>query len=57
MVLAYVDRWGSITRSKAAELCRLTPVQARAVLKRLVADGQLELRGERRGSHYVRGAR
>ncbi|WP_227994450.1 RNA-binding domain-containing protein [Luteimicrobium xylanilyticum] len=56
MVLAYVDRWGSITRAKTAELCRLTPLQARTVLKRLVDTGQLELRGERRGSHYVRNA-
>lgn len=54
MVLAYVDRWGTITRSKAAELCRLSPQQARLVLRRLVDTGELELRGERRGSHYVR---
>lgn len=54
MVLAYVDRWGSITRSKAAELCRLSPQQARLTLRRLVDAGELELRGERRGSHYVR---
>lgn len=58
MVLSYVDRWGSITRAKAAELCRLSPTQARGVLKRLVERGELELRGERRGAHYVRrGAR
>lgn len=54
MVLAYVDRWGSITRSKAAELCRLSPAQARTVLRRLVDAGELHLRGERRGAHYVR---
>lgn len=54
MVLAYVDRWGSITRGKAAELCRLSPQQARLALRRLVDAGELELRGERRGSHYVR---
>jgi ATP-dependent DNA helicase RecG len=58
MVLAYVDKWGSITRGKAAELCRLSPQQARLALRRLVDAGELELRGERRGSHYVRpGAR
>ena len=54
MVLSYVDHFGSITRSKAAELCRLSPQQARAVLRRLVDAGELELRGERRGSHYIR---
>lgn len=54
MILAYVDQFGSITRSKAAELCHLSPGQARAVLKRLTDAGELELRGERRGSYYVR---
>lgn len=54
MILAYVDQFGRITRSKAAELCRLSPQQARNVLKRLVDQGQLSLRGERRGAHYVK---
>lgn len=53
MVMSYVQTWGSITRGKAAELCRLTPQHARAILKRLVDEGQLELRGERRGARYV----
>lgn len=56
MVLAYVDQWGSITRGKAAELCLLSPPQARLVLRRLVDAGDLELRGEKRGAHYVRPA-
>lgn len=54
MVISYVDKWGSITRAKAAELCRLSPQQARLVLRRLVDAGELVLRGERRGAHYVR---
>lgn len=54
MILAYVDQFGSITRGKTAELCHLSPGQARTVLKRLTDAGELELRGERRGSHYVR---
>lgn len=54
MVLSYVDQFGSITRGKAAELCRLSPAQARSVLKRLVEEGDLRLVGERRASHYVR---
>ena len=56
MVLSYVESFGTITRAKAAELCRLSPQQARGVLKRLVEQGQLELRGERRAAHYVKGA-
>lgn len=54
MILAYVDQFGSITRGKTAELCHLSPGQARTVLKRLTDAGELELRGERRGSYYVR---
>ena len=54
MVLSYLDTYGSITRSKAAALCRLTPPEAARLLKRLVQAGELELRGEKRGSHYVR---
>lgn len=54
MIISYVDQFGTITRSKAAELCHLSPGQARTVLKRLTDAGELELRGERRGSHYVR---
>ncbi|MDN5854410.1 MAG: putative DNA binding domain-containing protein [Actinomycetia bacterium] len=56
MVLTYVDEFGRITRGKTAELCRLSPDQARSLLRRLVDSGQLELRGEKRGSHYVRPA-
>lgn len=54
MILAYVDRFGSITRSKVAELCHLSPGQARTLLKRLTEAEELELHGERRGAHYVR---
>lgn len=53
MVLAFVDQFGRITRAKAAELCRLSPDQARVLLRRLVDAHHLELRGERRGAHYV----
>ncbi len=53
MVLDYVSAYGSINRSQAAQLCQTTPVQARAMLKRLVDDGRLTLQGERRGARYV----
>lgn len=53
MVLAYVEQYGSITRRKVAELCRLGVDQARVVLRRLVDSNRLELRGERRTAHYV----
>lgn len=54
MILAYVDQFGRISRGQAAELCHLTPGQARTALKRLTDAGELQLRGERRGAYYVR---
>lgn len=52
MILDYVNAYGSIARSQAAELCQISPVQARYVLKNLVDRGQLRLIGERRTSRY-----
>ncbi len=53
MILDYVHAYGSITRSQAAELCQVSPAQARTNLKRLVEDGRLRLVGERRTAKYV----
>jgi ATP-dependent DNA helicase RecG len=53
MVLTFVTSHGSITRSQAAELGRLTPSEASQLLRRLAASGLLRLVGERRGAHYV----
>ena len=52
MVRTYVDENGSITRSQAAELCRLTPDQASRLLRRMVRQGSLEMTGERRTARY-----
>ena len=53
MILDYVRAYGSITRSQAAELCQVSPTQARANLRRLVDDGRLRLVGERRTARYI----
>jgi ATP-dependent DNA helicase RecG len=53
MILDYIEAYGSISRSQAAQLCQTTPIQARAILRRLVDDGRLGLKGERRGARYV----
>lgn len=53
MMLDYVHAYGHITRSQAAGLCQISPVEARRVLKGMVDEGRLELVGERRGSRYV----
>lgn len=41
MVLQYLQKHGSISRGEAAELCRLNPMQAYRLLKRLENKGQL----------------
>lgn len=54
MILDYVRTHGRITRSEAVDLCHLTPGQAKGLLKRMTEQHpQLQLRGQRRGSHYV----
>jgi len=53
MVLDYVRTNRSITRAQTARLCRVQPEQATTLLRSMVIEGSLVLRGERRGSHYV----
>ncbi|HEV7508256.1 MAG TPA: crosslink repair DNA glycosylase YcaQ family protein [Thermoanaerobaculia bacterium] len=52
MVLQYVRTHGRITRREAAELCRLSPDQAKRLLSHLVGQGDLRARGERKGRFY-----
>jgi ATP-dependent DNA helicase RecG len=52
MVLQYVERHGRITRREAAELCQLSPLQARSLLARLVKGQKLVRHGTRRGAFY-----
>jgi ATP-dependent DNA helicase RecG len=54
MVLKYAQEHGQITRSEAAELCKLSPDQASRLLRRLAEQNpELRLEGERRGARYV----
>lgn len=53
MVLSYVEKHGSIRRNQVADLCRLTSLQAKELLRRLRDAGKLEQRGETRGVYYV----
>lgn len=57
MVLQYVEKHGRITRREAAELCRIASHQARDLLARLCARGELVMRGRGKGAFYERGAR
>lgn len=53
MVLTFVQAHGRITRGQAADLCAISGGQASQLLRRLASSGQLEMRGEKRGAHYV----
>ncbi|NLE95481.1 MAG: AAA family ATPase [Dehalococcoidia bacterium] len=52
MVLQYVKTHGRITRSEASDLCRIGPRQAGRMLSKLVREGRLNRRGERRWASY-----
>lgn len=53
MVLDYVAAYGKITRGDTADLCQIGVNDARRLLKALTDQGKLELRGTKRGAHYV----
>lgn len=54
MVLAYIDKHGSIKRADVMDLCRITKDQAAKLLKRLSSAARISKRGERRGAYYER---
>lgn len=51
-ILQFVQAHGRIKRENVTELCGLADRQATLVLGRLVRDGKLIKRGERRGTYY-----
>ena len=53
MVVAYITEYGSITRRQVMDLVMVVTSQARGILRHLVDAGTIELRGQRRGAHYV----
>lgn len=52
MILRYLRKHGAITRSETADLCQVSPDQATRILKGLVDEGHLVLRGRGRGAYY-----
>ncbi len=52
MVLQYVRAQGRITRSEAAELCRLESEQAKRLLTRMEEKSLLVQSGTRKGAYY-----
>ena len=54
MVLAYIDKHGSIKRAEVMELCRITKDQAYKLLKGLKNSGRITQTGTRKGAVYTR---
>jgi ATP-dependent DNA helicase RecG len=54
MVLAYIDKHGSIKRAEVAELCRIGNDQAYRLLKRLKNSDLIVQEGQAKGASYVR---
>lgn len=56
-VRRHLDEHGSLTNADYRRIFGVTRYVAVSELRRLVEEGVLELRGERRGAHYVSGPR
>jgi ATP-dependent DNA helicase RecG len=52
-VLDYLTAHGRITRKETAALCQISDLQARDLLQRLVRQGKLVRRGQKRGAFYL----
>jgi ATP-dependent DNA helicase RecG len=55
MVLAYIDKHGSIKRADVMDLCRISGPQAYHLLNRLKNQEKIHQKGEKRYAFYTRG--
>ena len=53
MLLSYIRQHGQIKRAEVMELCRLTEGQAKRLLQRMLAAGQIVMRGQGKSTAYV----
>ena len=53
MLLSYIRQHGQIKRAEVMELCRLTEGQAKRLLQRMLAAGQIVRRGQGKSTAYV----
>lgn len=53
MILTFVKEYGSIKRSEAAELCKISPTRASRILRSMRDTGKLALEGSNRASRYT----
>jgi ATP-dependent DNA helicase RecG len=56
MVLAYIEKHGSIKRADVIDLCRISGPQAYRLLRRLKEQGNIRQKGEKRHTIYTRKA-
>lgn len=54
LILSHLDRYKRISREGVVELCRCTPNHASWLLRQLVSEGIIVLKGSGRSSHYER---
>lgn len=54
MILSYIKEHKAIKRAEVADLCRIGPHQATRLLRKLVKEGKLVLKGNRKGAIYER---
>ncbi len=52
MVLSYIKEHETIQRTEAADLCRISPFQAKRLLKKMVLEGKIVTKGRGRGTFY-----
>lgn len=53
MLLSYIRQHGQIKRAEVMELCRLTEGQVKRLLQRMLAAGQIVMRGQGKNTAYV----
>ena len=52
MILNYIKKHSFIKRADAAELCRISPFQAKRLLKKLVEEKKIVSKGQKKGTFY-----
>jgi ATP-dependent DNA helicase RecG len=52
MVVQYLEKHGRITRREIADLCKISPNQARTLISRLLKHKKLVQNGQKRGAFY-----
>jgi ATP-dependent DNA helicase RecG len=52
MILQYLEKYGRISRSQAAEMCQISVFKAGRLLKRIRNSGKIRLAGAGKAAHY-----